>query len=137
MGLIKGCTALALHTSKGTLGSGRSFRDNLPDAMTIVPLSRSGRFGAKSATSRGDVRVFECADPARTAYTFAQKASRGFVSMTPIQGKGYIMRMSDGTLITYRYISSSADRSPVVELKIKNLKRVRTQKIHFVKRSNQ
>ena len=105
--------------------------------MAIVPLSRSGRFGAKSATSRGDVRVFECTDPARTAYTFAQKASRGFVSMTPIQGKGYIMRMNDGTLITYRYISSSADRSPVVELKIKNLKRVRTQKIHFVKRSNQ
>lgn len=43
--------------------------------------------------------------------------------------------MTDGTLVTYRYISSSRDRSPAVELRIKNLDRVKSQKIHFVARS--
>lgn len=33
---------LALHTARGTLGSGRSFRDNLTDAMSVVPLKKTG-----------------------------------------------------------------------------------------------
>ena len=128
--------ALALHTTKGTLGGGNSFRENLPELLSVAPLNKNGLFGSKSPKSRRNVRVIECTNPARSAYEFAQKATKGFVSMTTIPGKGYIMRMYDGTLITYRYISSSPDKSPVVELKINNFKRVKSQKIHFVKGNN-
>lgn len=51
-------------------------------------------------------------------------------------GKGHIMTMKDGTIIKYRMYSSSKDRSPVVELEISGLKRVKSQKIHFVQRGN-
>lgn len=127
--------ALALHATQGTLGGGRSFRDNLTEAMSVVPLKKSGKFGEKSKKGSSYVRIFKCNDPAKTAYEFAAKATKGFVSMTTLQGKGFIARMADGTLVTYRYISSSKDRSPAVELRIKNLDRVKSQKIHFVARS--
>lgn len=127
--------ALALHTTAGTLGGGRTFRENLTEAMTVVPLNKSGKFGEKNKKGSSYVRVFKCSNPAATAYEFAAKAMKGFVSLTTLEGKGFIARMADGTLITYRYISSSADRSPAVELKVKNLKQVKSQKIHFVKRS--
>lgn len=79
---------LALHTTQGTLGSGRAFRDNLTDAMSVVPLKRSGKFGVKSKKGGNYVRVFKCGDPAKTAYEFAAKATKGFVSMTTLPGKG-------------------------------------------------
>lgn len=56
--------------------------------------------------------------------------------MSTVPEKGYIMRMADGALITYRYASSSPDRSPVVELTAGKASGVKTQKIHFVKRSS-
>lgn len=55
--------------------------------------------------------------------------------MTILPDKGYIMKMREGTLITYRFISSSRDRSPAVKLKVHDLKRIKTRKIHFVPRS--
>lgn len=127
---------LALHTTKGTLGSGRSLAENIKEASAIVPLSSSGKFASKSKSGRRNVRVFESDDAVRSAYEFVQKAGKGFVSMSTIPEKGYIMRMADGALITYRYASSSPDRSPVVELTAGKASGVKSQKIHFVKRSS-
>lgn len=45
-----------------------------------------------------------------------------------------VYRMRDGSVITHRYVSSSKDKSPVVELKVKNVSGVKSQKIHFVKK---
>lgn len=129
-------TALGEHITKGSTGIGNTFAQNLTEAMSVVPLRKNGYFGDKS-THKGAryVRTFESSNPSRTAYEFAAKASKNFASMTTIPGKGYIMKMRDGTLITYRYVSSSRDRSPAVELKVRDLKRVKSQKIHFVPRS--
>ena len=52
--------------------------------------------------------------------------------MKIIEGKGYVAKLRDGTTITYRKTSTS-DGTPVVELTIKGLKRVKDQKIHFIK----
>lgn len=124
--------ALALHTTKGLLGSGRTFKENVSDAMTVVPLRKNGMFGDKNAKGSRYVRVYRCLNPVEKAYEFAAKASKGFVSMTTLQNKGWIRRMGDGTIITYRYYSSSRDHSSVVEVSVRNFKRVKSQKIHFV-----
>lgn len=119
--------------------SGNPFKENLLDAISVVPLKKSGYFAdpsARKGTAR-NVRVFECDDPARVAYDFQAKAGRNYVGLERIKGKGYIMTMADGTRITYRLISSSKDHSPVVELKVRNFKRVKSQKIHFVPRGGQ
>ena len=126
---------LGFHATKGKLGFGRSFRDNLHDAMSVVPLNKAGYFGNKSSRGWAGVRIFESSNPAETAYEFASKCTKGYVSMAVLPGKGYIMRMADGVIVTYRYVSGSSDRSPVVQLEITGLDRVKRQKIHFVKRS--
>ncbi|MDD7281664.1 MAG: hypothetical protein PUH10_06710 [Erysipelotrichaceae bacterium] len=51
-------------------------------------------------------------------------------------GKSKITQMSDGTIITYREVSSS-DGSPAVDINIKkstNPSGVKSQKIHFIKK---
>ncbi len=123
--------------SSGTLSTGNTFRDNLIDVMAIVPLNRKGLFGKTSQRkgTRG-VQIVECSDPAKLAYEFQSLAGRNFSSFRTIPGKGHIMTMKDGTIIKYRMYSSSKDRSPVVELEISGLKRVKSQKIHFVQRGN-
>ena len=104
--------------------------------MEIVPLTKSGYFGDKAKnTSSSRVRIVESSNPVKTAYEFQAKAIKGFISMRTITGKGYVVKLKDGTKISYRMISSS-DGSPVVELTIKDLKRVKDQKIHFIKGDN-
>lgn len=50
-------------------------------------------------------------------------------------GKGTIAKLADGTIVSYRKVSSS-DGTPAVDINIKNSKEsggVKQQKIHFVK----
>ena len=45
--------------------------------------------------------------------------------------------MADGTVVTYREVSGSADKSPVAEINIRDSKDpggVKGQKIHFIKK---
>lgn len=50
------------------------------------------------------------------------------------EGKGMMYRMRDGSVVSHRYVSSSKDGSPVVELKVKNASGIKSQKIHFVRK---
>ena len=122
--------------NKGTLpATGNSFRENILEAMTVVEIQRSGYFGKRSGhKGKSSVRVVESSNPARTALEFVHKATKNYVSLIPIKGKGYRCIMRDGTEIVYRRVSSSKDKGPVVELTIHNLERIKSQKIHFVER---
>ena len=115
------------------LTTGNSFRENLADVMKLVPLDRKGYFGetSKRKGTRG-VQIVKCSNPAQLAFDFQRIAGKNFVSYRSIPGKGHILTMKDGTIIKYRMYSSSKDGSPVVELEISGLKRVKSQKIHFV-----
>lgn len=116
------------------LSTGNTIRDNLHDAMAVVPLKKSGYFAEPSRhKGRKSVRVFASDNPEKTAFEFASKVTKNYVSLVPIKGKGFHCVMRDGSNITYRWVSSSKDKSPVVELTISNLKRVKNQKIHFIK----
>ncbi len=117
------------------IATGNSFRENLLDVMTVANLKKSGYFGeASKHKGKRRVRIIESSDPVKTALEFVHKATKNYVSLIPIDGKGYRCIMRDRTEITYRWVSSSKDRSPAVELTVFNLDRVKNQKIHFVKR---
>lgn len=122
-----------MGTGSGGLRGGHTLGDNIAELKSKFPTTSSGFFG-KPGQGRKHARNIESNSPARTAAEFASIASRIPVSSIPIQGKGIIYRMRDGSTITHRFVSSSKNRSPVVELKVKNASGIKSQKIHFVKK---
>lgn len=116
-----------------SLKGGNTLGDNIIELKKRFPVTNNGYFGTKGM-GRGRTRNIESVNPARTAAAFASIAGRNPVSTVQIEGKGIIYRMRDGSIVTHRYFSSSADSSPVVELKVKNLPGIKSQKIHFVKK---
>lgn len=115
------------------LKSGNALGNNIAELKEKFPITGSGYFG-KKGQGRGHTRNIESPNPARTAAGFAAIAGRNPVSSIPIEGKGITYRMRDGSIVTHRYISSSKDGSPVVELKVKNISGIKSQKIHFTKK---
>lgn len=115
------------------LQGGHRFDDNISDLKEKFPATTKGYFG-KPGQGRKHTRNIESDNPAKTAAEFTNIASRCPVSVIAIEGKGMMYRMRDGSIISHRYTSSSKDRSPVVELKVKNASGIKSQKIHFVKK---
>ena len=116
------------------LRGGNALEDNIADLEAKFPITPAGYFG-KPGQGRKHTRNIESNNPARTAAEFAALASRNPVSAIPIEGKGMVYRMRDGSIVAHRYISSSKDGSPAVELKIKNPSGIKSQKIHFTKKA--
>lgn len=115
------------------LWAGRTFVDNLPELSERFALKPSGYFGSKTPRN-GRVRIIESVDPAKDAYDFQSPAGNNPSVFKVIDGgKEHVMRMRDGTIITYRRYSNS-DGTPVVELSLVDAPGVRNQKIHFVKK---
>ena len=114
------------------LRGGNRLDENIVDLKAKFPITSRGYFG-QLGQGRRHTRNIESDNPARTAAEFAGLASRNPVSAIPIEGKGMMYRMRDGSVISHRY-TSSKDGSPVVELKVKNASGVKSQKIHFAKR---
>lgn len=121
--------AVAISALKG----GSRFEDNLDNLESAFPLTPGGYFG-KPGQGRRHTRNIESENPARAAAEFTSLASKNPVSAVPIEGKGMIYRMRDGSIVSHRYVSSSKDGSPTVELKVKGTSGVKSQKIHFVKK---
>ncbi len=115
------------------LRGGNRLDDNIADLVSKFPATPKGYFG-RPGQGRKHTRNIESDNPARTAAEFASIASRSHVSAIPIEGKGMMYRMRDGSIVSHRYVSSSKDGSPVVELKVKNASGIKSQKIHFVKK---
>lgn len=115
------------------LRGGNRLDDNIADLVDRFPATSKGYFG-QPGQGRKHTRNIESDNPARTAAEFAGLASKGSVSSIPIEGKGMVYRMRDGSVISHRYVSSSKDGSPVVELKVKNASGIKSQKIHFVRK---
>jgi len=91
----------------------------------------NGYFGERHG--RKHIRNISLDDPLRAADKFAGLIASNPVGVRTIEGKGLVYMMRDGSYITYRYTSTS-DGSPVVQLSIVDVKGVKSQKIHFVKR---
>lgn len=115
------------------LRGGNRFDDNVAELIERFPATPKGYFG-KPGQGRRHTRNIESDNPARTAAEFAGIASKCSVSAVAIEGKGMTYRMWDGSIVSHRYTSSSDDGSSVVEMKVKNVSGIKSQKIHFVKK---
>lgn len=96
----------------------------------------NGRFGVSSPSTGNKTRNIASSDPLTTAKDFYDKIAFGGKETIYKGGSLNITHMADGTVITMRTISSSPDRSPVVEINISGSSHtggIKEQKIHFVK----
>ncbi len=93
----------------------------------------NGYFGEKSPSTGSKTRNIVSSDSVSTATDFYNKIALGGTETAYNNGNMRITQMSDGSVITWRKISSS-DGTPVVEINISNSSHtdgVKQQKIHF------
>lgn len=116
---------------KGDTGHHYSISENLPILQATYSYN-NGYFGEKGI-GRSFVRNIKSSDPIATSKNFYDRASYGGIERKMNNGKGIYTKMSDGTILSYRNISSS-DGTPVVEINIKYSNDhgdLKYQKIHF------
>lgn len=116
---------------KGGTTKYHSISDNINNLKSNYKYS-NGYFGEKGQ-GRDFTRNISCSDPIKTAKEFYDIASKGGAETT--YDKGRYAKLFDGTIISYREISTS-DGTSVVEINIRqsfNNAGVKFQKIHFVK----
>lgn len=121
------------HGYKGDTGHHHSISENLP-SLTDKYSYANGLFGIPGK-GRDFVRNIVCDDPVKTAKEFYDIGAYGGLEYKMSNGKGHYTKMQDGSIFSYREISSS-DGSPAVEINIKesiDSGGVKYQKIHFVK----
>lgn len=121
------------HGYKGDTGHYHSITENLGTLSSKYEYS-NGYFG-EQGKGRSFVRNIRSEDPASTAKSFYDTAAHGGIEKTMDNGKGYVTKMKDGTILSYREVSSS-DGSPAVEINIRHSDDhgdIKYQKIHFVK----
>ena len=120
-------------TYKGNAAYYRSVGQNILPTASKYPY-RNGRFGVNSPSTGNKTRNIASADPLGTAKDFYDRIAYGGVEKIYANGDRRITQMADGTIITWRRISSS-DGSPVVEINISRSSHtggLKKQKLHFV-----
>jgi hypothetical protein len=121
------------HGYKGDTGHHHSIIENL-SSLTSSYDYHNGYFG-KKGQGRDYVRNIFSNNPVKAAQVFYDKAAHGGIERTMANGKGHYTKMKDGSILSYREVSSS-DGSPALEINIKkstNHGDLKYQKIHFVK----
>ncbi|MCD8294836.1 MAG: hypothetical protein LUE27_06325 [Clostridia bacterium] len=116
---------------KGGASHHHSISENLPNLTSIYPY-HDWYFG-KRGQGGSHTRNIICDDPVASAQKFYEIASYGGIEHN--MDKGVYTNLTDGTIVSYREVSSS-DGTPVVEINIRSSTDsggVKQQKIHFVK----
>lgn len=120
-------------TYKGNAAYYRSVGQNILPTAAKYPY-RNGRFGENSPSTGNKTRNIASADPLGTAKDFYDRIAYGGVEKIYANGDRKITQMADGTIITWRRVSTS-DGGPVVEINISSSSHtggIKKQKIHFV-----
>ena len=108
------------------------FIDNIPSLLGKYKCN-NGFFGTKGRGRRFTRNIYS-KDPIKEAKCFFELAGNGGVFKTLDNGRGIVSKLEDGTIISFRKISTS-DGTPVVEINIrqsKSILQIKGQKIHFV-----
>ena len=123
---------------KGDTGHQHSIGENIPDVSKDYPVN-NGYFGTKGDSSDNSIRHIESDDPSATAKDFYDRIAHGGIENDILDKNGNIKgattKMADGTVVTWREVSSS-DGSPAVDINSKKSTEsggLKVQKIHFVK----
>ena len=108
-----------------------SLEDNANEIKSFYTLS-NGFFGVKGRPRR--VREIHSKEHEKTAKDFFNRIAKGgILDLKTIPG-GVISRLKDGTIVSYRKITSSPN-SPAVEIRFRSVDSkygIKDQKIHFV-----
>ncbi|WP_027869762.1 hypothetical protein [Eubacterium sp. AB3007] len=118
---------------KGSGAQHRSISENLPSLKSEYAYS-NGYFGDKGK-GRAFTRNIASDDPLSTAKHFFDTAGYGGIVQQMANGKGQNVKMKDGSIVSFREVSTS-DGSPAVEINISkstDAGGLKKQKIHFVK----
>lgn len=119
---------------KGGTTYHHSITENLP-SLTSKHSFSNGYFGTRGDSTKERTRHIESKNPISTSTDFYNKLTHGAIEKNLPNGKGTVAKLADGTIVSYRKISSS-DGTPAVDINIKRSKEsggVKQQKIHFVK----
>lgn len=79
----------------------------------------NGYFGEQGKSSMKKNRQIKCVNPTKESTKFYDSIANGGIEEPLSNGRGLITKLRDGTIITYRKITSTAG-SPAVEINIKN-----------------
>ena len=123
------------HGYKGDTGHHHSITENLSLLKSDYKY-QNGYFG-DPGQGRSFVRNIKSSNPAKSAKDFYDKVAHGGIEKQMSNGKGVYTKMKDGSILSYRAVSTS-DGSPAVEINIKQSNdhgEIKYQKIHFVKGS--
>lgn len=110
----------------------RSLEDNVKDIKTSYPLI-DGFFGIKGSSRR--VREIHSKNHEVVAKDFFNKIAKGGIHDLHTIPGGVVSRLKDGSVISYRKITSSPN-SPAVEIRFRSTDSkygIKDQKIHFIK----
>ncbi|MGN1394566.1 MAG: hypothetical protein ACI4V7_11160 [Succinivibrionaceae bacterium] len=118
---------------KGGATNYHSILDNLPKVSSIYKY-QNGLFG--NPGNKYPIREIVSTDHINASKVFYDLLAYGGIQTSFVKGKysGIKTVMSDGTVVTYRKITST-ENSPAVEISIRNSKSpgsLKQQKIHFI-----
>lgn len=114
----------------------RTFAENVQAAIDRYKFNeKSGYFGDKGR--RSGIRRLESDCPVRQAHDFFKLLTKGGRIDSLPNGKGWRVDLKDGTVVTLRDHSSDGSPSMRIDISRKYNGRVKTQKIHFIKREQQ
>ncbi|MBR2801374.1 MAG: hypothetical protein IKE21_02115 [Erysipelotrichaceae bacterium] len=119
-------------TFKGGAKRHFAITENIPEVASSYPY-KEGYFGEPGTSSK--VRVILSNDPAATGKDFYDKIAHGGIEQAMPNGKGFVTKMSDGTIISFRPTTKS-DNNPGVDINIEKSAdhgSLKQQKIHFEK----
>lgn len=126
------------HGYKGDTGHHHSIGENIAATAAKFPY-RDAYFGESSPDSKERNRNIKCGDLAGESKDFYDTIAYGGIEKTLPNGKGVMTEMSDGSIVSFREVSSS-DRTPVAEINIKyssDPSGVKGQKIHFIRKGKE
>lgn len=121
------------HGYKGDTDHYYSISENLPMLQSKYEY-HDGYFG-EPGHGRSFVRNIRSTDPVEAARIFYDVAAYGGIEKKMSNGKGVYTKMKDGTIVSFREVSSS-DGTPAVEINVRTSEDhgdVKYQKIHFIK----
>lgn len=119
---------------KGNTSSYHSISDNIPSIKASYEYN-NGYFGKIGKSRMANIRQIDCSDPISESKEFYDNLTNGGIEEILPNGKGVMTLMKDGTVITYRVITST-EGSPAVDINIKKSSGtggIKKQKIHFEK----
>ena len=116
-----------IRESSGT----SSIDENASKLVGKFAPNKYGNFGRPGKNSR----IIECDDPVSESASFYEQIGKGGEISELPRGNGTSTRLDDGSIITYRVITSTVD-SPAVQINVRKVEsnvKINGQKIHFVK----